>query len=606
MNLTKPQERAIYHKDGPMLVLAGPGSGKTFVITQRIKALIETHHVNPANILVISFTRASATEMKERFLKLTKTNHTQVVFGTFHSIFLAILKNSYTYSKDCILREEEKIRLLRRIGAKYIPEGEEKEEFFQLFFKEFQRNTFSRDEFKTIYEKYVAYLKKEGRLDFEEILNQCYELLRKYPQILKFWQNRFSYILIDEFQDINTIQFKTIELLTKPTNNLFVVGDDDQAIYGFRGSKPDIMLQFPKIHPDCKQILLDKNFRCGKSIVEHSLNLITYNQVRFEKEIAPFREENGEMEVHQFETTKPECEFIISRIRDSVANGLKYSDIAVLYRIHSSTTNLIAAFRKANIPYLLKEKIPNLFDHWICHDIFCFLRLAHKTSTRQDFIQILNKPFRGIYRSDLKLDWNSKNPEENFYKRMDKVSHKDVCQEFLHKIDFLGSLTPALAISFIQNSLGYGEHLRKHARNHNVDERDLFGILEELKQWCSDTDSYEEMLEKMEEETEALQQKPPSDYDGVSLMSFHGSKGLEFKSVYIIDCNEELTPYRKAITQEEIEEERRMFYVAVTRAKNHLILCHLERLYNKKLRPSRFLKEFLGESLDEKIESIEN
>lgn len=601
MNLTPAQEQAIYHKDGPALVLAGPGSGKTFVITQRIKALIETHSVNPGSILVITFTRAAATEMKERFLKLMNQTQTQVTFGTFHSIFFTILKNSYSYSPDCILSESEKNYLLRRIATSHIPEGEEREEFLQLFFQEFQKGEFangtpfSREEYNQIYENYVMQLKKERRLDFEQILQQCYDLLSKYPSILEYWQQRFSYILIDEFQDINPIQFQTIQLLAAPKNNLFIVGDDDQAIYGFRGSKPDIMLKFPETYPDCKQILLDKNFRCGSTIVDHSRNLIAHNQIRFSKDISPFREEIGKIYVEQFETSKPECEFILNSIREGIEQkGLRYKDMAVLFRIHSSTKNLITALHTANIPFLLKDKIPNIFDHWICQDILCYLRLAHKEGTRQDFVKVLDRPFHGIYRSDLKQAWNPENLPTNF--EAPDVKRAPAFQEFFRKMEFLATLTPGLAVSFIQNSLGYERFLRQHAIKQGISIEDLLGILDEFKETSKEAANFEEFIQIIEAQKEALNQNPPADFDGVTLMSFHSSKGLEFKRVYLIDCNEDITPYKKAATEAEIEEERRMFYVAVTRAKDELFLCYLERLYNKKLVVSRFLEEFFDET----------
>lgn len=599
MNLTPSQEAAIFHKDGPMLVLAGPGSGKTFVITRRIKTLIETHSVNPGSILVISFTRAAATEMKERFLKLMGKSQTQVVFGTFHSIFFTILKNSFQYSSDCIISDSEKHLLLRRIAGNHIPQGEDKEEFLQLFFKEFQKseaqneNPFSREEFHQIYQEYVTQLKAEKRLDFEQILSQCHGLLKNYPSILEFWQNRFSYILIDEFQDINPIQFQTIELLAKPKNNLFVVGDDDQAIYGFRGSKPDIMLKFPETYPESKQILLDKNFRCGQTIVDHSIKLIEQNQTRFSKAISPSRAEIGQIFVEKFETSKPECDFILNSIKEGLSKGLSYKDMAVLFRIHSSTKNLIAALRRANIPFLLKDKISGSLDHWICQDLLCYLRLSKGQGTRQDFVRILDKPFHGIYRSDLKQEWNPKNLRENFWSPA--ADRTAAFQTFFQKMDFLSTLTPPLAVSYIQNAFGYEKFLRKHAAKQEIEAGDLLDIVEEFKELAKEAANFQDLEQLLEDRREILNQSLTDDFDGISLMSFHSSKGLEFKRVYLLDCNEDITPYKKAVTDAETEEERRMFYVAVTRAKDELFLCCLERLFNKKLAPSRFLGEFMGE-----------
>lgn len=594
MNLTTAQEQAIFHKDGPALVLAGPGSGKTFVITQRIKTLIEAYHIPPEQILVISFTRAAAAEMKERFLKLINQPQTQTVFGTFHSIFFTILRNSYSYSGNCIITEKEKLFLLRKLTARYLPEGEEKETFLTLFLQEFQKGEdlshFSRAEYQQIYKSYIQWLNQEKRLDFDQILIRCYELLKKHPDILRYWQQRFPYVLIDEFQDINQLQFKIIQLLASPENNLFVVGDDDQSIYGFRGSKPDIMLKFPELYPDCNQILLDKNFRCSQTITEHSKSLISNNQIRFSKEISPFRKEEGQIFIQQFETQQPECQFIVKSILQAVSSGMSYTDIAILFRIHSGTRNLITALHRANIPFLLKDKFPNIFDHWICQDILCYLRLAHHKGSRQDFIKIMEKPFQGIYRSDLTLEWNPLDLRLNFEESDKKRSPS--FETFCHNMDFIETLSPYLAVSYIQNSIGYEKYLKQHAIKEDIAFQDLWSVFEEFKEFAKESETYEELLERIDEQTALLNQKPTNSFDGISLMSFHSSKGLEFKRVYLIDCNENITPYKKATADAEIEEERRMFYVAVTRAKDELYICYLERLYNKKLVVSRFVEEF--------------
>ena len=352
------------------------------------------------------------------------------------------------------------------------------------------------------------------------------------------------------------------------------------------------MLNVPSIYPQCKQISLDKNFRCGKLIADHSQKLIQHNQTRFSKEISPFRKEIGSIWVKDFETFQTESAFLVHSIKEGLSKGLSFQDMAVLFRIHSSTKNLIFALYRANIPFLLKDRIPSIFDHWICQDLFCFLRLAHRQGTREDLIHILDRPFRGIYRSDLGLQWNPVNLKENF--QIPEIRKRTVFQEFFQKIEFLSTLTPVLSLSFILHALGYESFLRQHAFKHGIPMEDLLGIIHEIQELAKETTTFPEFQQMVQEQHEIFHSDPPKDYDGISLMSFHSSKGLEFKRVYLIDCNQDITPYKKALTLAEIEEERRMFYVAVTRAKDELFLCYLDRLYNKKLTPSRFLSEFLG------------
>lgn len=629
MSFSKSQENAISHNLGPMLVLAGPGSGKTTVITHRVQRLIEHWHVDPSKILVISFTRASAVEMKERFLKLMGVPHTLAAFGTFHSVFLTILKQSYPNRKFHIISEKEKRRILSRLIKDRIQEQdsrEDREELTDRFLKEIslRKNQVqpskappdfcSEEAFQSVLQGYDAVLKKENQLDFDDILQSCYRLLHNNPSVLSFWQSHFSHILIDEFQDINSVQFETIRLLAAPADNLFVVGDDDQAIYGFRGASPEIMLHFSDYYPEAGQILLDTNYRCHPKIVEASLNLISHNKERYEKAIraaavqnpeAPASsvqkkktenelfeksENSSQITFHSFESQREEFSYLAASLRQAYKAGQPYSESAVLFRQQSAVEPLLLTLRRENIPFSLKDTVPNIFDHWITKDILAYLSLAYQKSSKGALLQILDKPEKSIFRSDLKAEWNCGDFLSNFYE-MDKKRQEQL-KSFHQKLTFLSTLPFPLSFPYIRKALGYEGYLHKYAKARDLDFSDFLFVLNALEETGRAAETFPGWLELIEESRE--KKKAPSG-EGVCLMTFHGSKGLEFKNVYLLDVNEGITPHQKAVSEQAAEEERRMFYVAVTRAKEKLRICFTNQYFNKKLAPSRFISELKGD-----------
>ena len=295
-SFNKPQSEAITHGKGPALILAGPGSGKTLVITQRVKNLIEKQHIRPSNILVITFTKAAATQMKERFTILMGEGRYPVTFGTFHAVFFSVLKNAYHYTAQNIIREEKKYQILYDIIHRMELEYEDEQEFMSGVLSEislvknegidlshYYAKNCAADIFRKIYQQYEAGKQRAGLIDFDDMLVYTYELFRERKDILALWQKQYPYILIDEFQDINKLQFEIVKMMALPHNNLFVVGDDDQSIYRFRGSKPELMLGFTKSYPDTKKILLDTNYRSDREIIKAAGKLIAHNSERFQK-----------------------------------------------------------------------------------------------------------------------------------------------------------------------------------------------------------------------------------------------------------------------------------------------------------------------------------
>ena len=398
MKFNKSQASAISHRDGAMLVLAGPGSGKTAVITQRTKTLITEYDVNPSNILVITFTKAAAMEMKERFLKLTGESVSKVTFGTFHAVFFTILKYAYNFKASNIVTDEQKYRFMREILSNYNLEYNDENEIISNLFGEistikngqidlehFYSAQCSAEIFRKIYKDYEGCLSRCRLIDFDDMLTYTYELFSQRPDILGFWQNKYKYILVDEFQDINRIQYEIIRMMAQPENNLFIVGDDDQSIYRFRGSKPEIMLNFTKDYPDARQVLLDTNYRCGRYIVETSKNLISYNTERFDKDIIPSKTDDTPVEYITFDSRKDENLYLIREIDKLIKQGAEFSDIAVLMRTNTQPRQLIEQLMEYNLPFKTKDRIPNLYEHWIARDIFTYLRIAAGGRSRRDF-----------------------------------------------------------------------------------------------------------------------------------------------------------------------------------------------------------------------------
>ena len=413
-SFNKPQSEAITHGKGPALILAGPGSGKTLVITQRVKNLIEKQHIRPSNILVITFTKAAATQMKERFTILMGEGRYPVTFGTFHAVFFSVLKNAYHYTAQNIIREEKKYQILYDIIHRMELEYEDEQEFMSGVLSEislvknegidlahYYAKNCAADIFRKIYQQYEAGKQRAGLIDFDDMLVYTYELFRERKDILALWQKQYPYILIDEFQDINKLQFEIVKMMALPHNNLFVVGDDDQSIYRFRGSKPELMLGFTKSYPDAEKILLDTNYRSDREIIKAAGNLIAHNSERFSKKIMAQSAQPGEVEFAIYKNQWAENEAVIADIKRQVQRSVPYQEIAILFRTNIQPRMLMRQLMNHNIPFIAKDKIPNLYEHWIARDIFTYIRIAQGSRERKDFLKIINRPKRYIGRESL-------------------------------------------------------------------------------------------------------------------------------------------------------------------------------------------------------------
>ena len=604
MSFNASQTRAIHHKNGPMLVLAGPGSGKTLVITERTKYLIEECGIDPAQILVITFTKAAATEMKRRFQR--KMNRLcPVTFGTFHAVYFAILKHAYNYSADNIAREEQRYQSMREIIAKEHLTYEDETEFITSLLGEISlvknsgieiANYYSKNcaetVFRKIYRQYHEFLYKNRLIDFDDMLVYTKELFEQRADILAAWQNKYRYILIDEFQDINRIQYDIIKMLAGERKNLFIVGDDDQSIYRFRGAKPEIMLHFKDDYPEAETVLLDVNYRSVKNIVTSAGYLIGHNKERFQKKIEAADQGDIPVEWQLFESQRKENARIIWDIQEAVEKGAKYEEFAVLFRTNTQPRLLMEQLMEYNIPFRTRDTVPNLYEHWIAKDIFAYIRIAMGSRERRDFLQIMNRPKRYISRESLDEETVAFDVWEWYYEEQPWVAKR--IEKLEGDIRMLERLSPYAAINYIRKAIGYDEFCTEYADYRRIKADDLFDVLDELLDAAREYKTYDAWFDHIENYTKELQefyrvqnQNPNS----VALATLHSAKGLEYENVYIIDVNEGVMPYKKAVLEPEVEEERRMFYVGMTRAKKNLHLFSVRQLNHKDAEISRFIKE---------------
>ena len=610
MSLNHAQTEAVAHNKGPCMVLAGPGSGKTLTIAKRIEYLIMKHKVRPEEILVITFTKYAAWEMKNRTRSICGPSSYAVTFGTFHGIYYGILKWAYRLNQSNLLSDEEKYRILREIlpGIDWDqePEADEEKDYLQelaieignvknncMDIEEYEPVKYTTEKFRKLYRTYEETKKKYRKIDFEDMLIQCRDLFMKRPDILKKWQEKFQYILVDEFQDVNQAQYDVVRMLAAPQDNLFVVGDDDQSVYGFRGAKPGIMMEFMKDYPKARQILLDVNYRSSGYIVKGALRVIGNNKIRFEKKIEAFRKPDETVHVQEVKDPVQEAEYVLERIREYREKGVSYTEMAVLYRTNVDARAMSELMTEYQIPFVMKEHLNNIYEHFIALDMISYLRLSQGEYDRKYFLQIANRPNRYLTRESMKTGNVSYESLRRYYR--DKDWMVDRIDQLEWDMKMICDKTPYAAIQYIRKRMGYDEFLKEYAAYRKISSEDLFAVLEEIwqnskgygtiKEWFEHIESYGKMLKE--------QNKKNGEKEGVNLMTMHAAKGLEFDTVFVIEANEGSCPYKKATADEEIEEERRLFYVAMTRAKRKLGISYVKEKNGKDLLPSRFVSELL-------------
>ncbi|MDE5933041.1 MAG: ATP-dependent helicase, partial [Lachnospiraceae bacterium] len=465
--MSSKQKKAVEFTSGPMQVLAGPGSGKTFTITQRIRHLIMECGIEPSRILVITFTRAAAGEMQQRFRKLVKGTDSFVAFGTFHAIFYSILKQTGQYRQFTLITEIQKRNLLAQIlqlpMTPLLAENEKINSLIHLIsqiknneerFDGVSEELFSKEELKTVYDDYNEYLAEFHKMDFDDMGLLCLKLFRENPKVLQAWQDKYSYILVDEFQDINPLQYQIVRMLAGPEDNLFIVGDDDQSIYGFRGARPDIMQQFLKDYPTAEQVLLDVNYRCHAQIVEKSLQVIGANRNRFPKEIHAGHEKGTGVVLHAF--SEPEEEHTeLLRMLQEAAGRVKpevLSDTAVIYRTNYECSILAEKLLLQEIPFVMKETLKSRYDHFIIKDMLAYMEFANGNRKREIFHLFMNRPLRYL-RKDCARNSTIFLKELLTYYQND-IHMQEVSRQLFQDLEQLSTMRPYLAVKYIRQVIG--------------------------------------------------------------------------------------------------------------------------------------------------------
>lgn len=612
------QQKAIAHGAGPMMVLAGPGSGKTFVLTRRISQLIRAHHVRPSEILVITFTRAAAAEMQKRFLTLCEGTHPPVTFGTFHAVFYSILKETSVCRSGSILSEQEKKKILGDVIRKNRYDvgihGDMLEEILSAISHCKNRavpadstdgtipsapESMPPELFARIYRDYTEAQDILGKVDFDDMALKCEALFRERPDLLRHYQARYRYLLIDEFQDIAPLQYRLVRQLSAPENNLFIVGDDDQSIYGFRGAKPDIMKNFSVDYPNAAVVTLQVNYRSTPQIVDAAKRLIAHNKNRFPKDSRAQREPGAPIRIEGYESGESMEKALIARLqREKEEGGL--AQCAVIARTSGRFPAFAEKCRQAGIPCHFREKVKSIYDSETAKDLAAYLEFSQtpeKERSRRQFLRLMNRPLRYLSREAV-------DEHVDFRRMMRYYQGRPAMQETVLRLqadlDRIRTMPAFLAVNYIRKAMGYDNYLRENARGKENDaaleEADL---LQDSARGCRTFAQWREVMEKRKDE-EAAGNGEKRQEPGVTLITMHGSKGLEYDRVFMVHCNEDVTPHKKARSEAELEEERRMFYVGMTRAKKELTLFYTageketadrESTGTKPVLPSRFLKE---------------
>ena len=633
MQLNKEQERAVGHTDGPMLVLAGPGSGKTHVLTNRIKALIEEAKVPPDNILVITFSKKAAQSMQYRFNMMSNAFY-PVNFGTFHAVFFHILTYHGLYSKEGILDSKTKLIYVKRAGRflnikkasdlSWQKDMLDKISYYknigEMLFKEGAPDIMDKEEeeeFRKVFEKYMLLCRKNNVLDFDDMVCECRRFLESNEAALKFWQQKFKYILIDEFQDINAAQYEVVKLLLDgKSSNIFAVGDDDQSIYGFRGAAPGIMRTFLDDFKGCEVVNLKLNYRCAYEVVRLADASINHNKDRMSRPMQQTlkNRKRGCTYIKTFETAKEEAEYIIEELK-------KYNtgDVAILYRSNHSVSALEDEFKIKGIAYTKSAPKISFYELDAAKLIISYMKIACGKGEKEDFLRCLNAPQRGIDREALN---NAASCHDGFRIMKDYYMHQgddnerlflQEDEEALKKIDkwerdclLIKSLPAPAALNYLLLGVGVRKHIENNYKRdfrYPLNEDEFFA---ELKERFAGFDAIETIIDavyeiencgmdnkKSADEKTHLQVNRSYDENGaspVTLMSAHASKGLEFPVVFVAGLQDGLFPHHKYLnSMAGIEEERRLLYVAMTRAEDVLYLCGHGSEHGKRV--SRFIAE---------------
>ena len=605
------QVKAAKHFKGPCAVIAGPGSGKTRAITYRIANLVKNNGVNPKNILSISFTRASALEMKERAIGICPES-CNCSFGTFHSVFFRMLRAFRGYSSDNVLDENLKKKILKNILSTFSVENAQDDDFVSDVILEisyikndmipigqFSSQVLSNEDLQRVFYSYENYKKEMNKIDFDDMLTLTHRLFEQDSRALEYVRNRYKYILIDEFQDINRVQLETVKMLVSSEQNIFVVGDEDQSIYGFRGARPEFLSEFENYFSPVKKIVLSSNYRSAASIVESANSLIKNNSERNFKNISPVRKDKGAVDIVDAKDSVDEAEKMANDILGKVRKlSMDFSDFAVIYRTNMQSRAIIDVFMDYNIPFTVADRIMTVYDHWVAKDVIAYLKAACKMASGEDYKRIINKPFRYISKESIGSAMGCMDFIEGLkrYSDLHKVQIKTL-DEMKRDLNLMSGAVPQDAISILRTQIEYDRYILEYSGKRSIKPEGLFEVLDEMQEsakYFPDIKAFIDHIDNVKKEL--LEQRKKKVENSVTLTTMHGAKGLEFRHVFVIGAVEGISPHEKSMDAG-MEEERRLFYVALTRAKDSVQIYTPKQKYGKKTSPSRFVDEmysFLG------------
>ena len=609
MQKNEAQERIINEIDGQMIVIACPGSGKTTTLLRRIHNMIANYHIPDESILMITFTKAAAREMSMRYSRQYQSQH-GVTFSTIHALCFSILKKYGGYETDSILPDPvdilfDLVKPLHQINDKgnfikdalmdiSVVKGN------RLPLNQYQPQCCDDKKlFQQLFNAYEAKKEEIEKLDFDDILLKTYELLQEERDILDAVRDQFAYIHVDEYQDTNYLQRDIIYLLTGKHGNLTVVGDDDQSIYGFRGARPEIMLNFKQAYPYAKEIYMSTNYRSDRNIITAASNLIHYNQKRFDKNIVAFHQEDGALHHMVGFTKQNEIDDVCTEIERLIHNGTAPEEIAVLYRINAQSGMIAEKLTDIGVPFYSNEPIANKYHHWMWRDITSYYKMAHKLGRRSDYLRTILHPNRFIPNVNTRQvrftadDFIAQVCSPYLEEWKNKRIRKNIKQYF-QLLDYLAAASPQQFLQLLGQEGGYIEYLFEYANFRNVPDYEL------VNNWLSyNSDLQRKNIQQFDDwfryvtQYNLLIQNSNQSTKGVCLSTMHKSKGLEWKYVFLMDCIKDVCPFVKAKTRDEVEEERRLFYVAATRAKEHLYICSFRTAGAKKIQESQFVSELL-------------
>lgn len=620
-----------------MLVTAGPGSGKTHVLTSRILYLIQERQVPPGRILVITFTREAARAMRQRFYEMTNARYGQVSFGTFHSFFYQILRSSERYTQYRIIGETDRQKLLYPLlrdirergtdpASPYFDPVTVEETSRILAAISYGKNTGSgatarerlpepwREYLEEIRQGYEKQKTQRRQLDLDDLLTLTMRELEQNDGLCQYWRSRYSHVLIDEFQDCNIVQYEIVKKICTVTGNVFAVGDDDQAIYGFRGADPGIMQRFLEEYAAGvsreggapAHVVLGRNYRCRPEIVDASAKVIACNRQRVAKQLVSGREPGGSALLRDFATGRREREYVLSQCQGKSCQEL--DGWAVLFRTGGLMGVFGAELMQAGIPFVMKEAMGSIYEHFVVRDVMDYLRAANGCRDRKLFLRIWNRPRLRVGREALGEDVVDFDKIRRFYSREpyeNPAAVRDV-EQFERKLGQLHKFSLELGITFIRRGFGYEDYLRRRAGDNRELLESWLEVLDWLEEDCRGYRTLEEWERSQERAVmQMAQSKAGSAHNGLSgnarkkgihVLTMHAAKGLEYDRVFLMDVNEGNIPKLKKgmpVTETLLEEERRLLYVGMTRARDSLEILYRTGIGERPRLPSAFLQPLI-------------